>query len=273
MNILKVILAFNNDVKSCLCILILISWQEFDREMSYSPPPLPPPEHQPLPPPLLSLQKPSLPEPEGPPPPPPIQNGYAFTASAHYTAETQAAMNTLKRQAKSQQQQPLSPQPQQQQLPAPAKPKEPIYESIKPRPDPVGGSGNSPPKCEYGGGGQYRNGGGLYGGGSGQYGSRGGGQQGGVSCGGQYGSGGGQYRPLQQIQNIPPAAGSADSVYGFGETALVSQPPPPPLIENGERKVGEAYSIKSRRKGSNAGLSGGAQAPALRVSQPTQVIA
>jgi len=246
--------------------------------MSYSPPPLPPPEHQPPPPPLLSLQKPSLPEPEGPPPPPPIQNGYAFTASAHYTAETQAAMNTLKRQAaakkgQQQQQQPLSPPPppQQQQQQPQTKPKEPIYESIKPRPDPVGGSGNSPPKCEYGGGGgQYRSGGGP------QYGSGGGGhyRSGG---GGQYGNqGGGQYRPLQQIQNMPAttAAGSADSVYGFGEATLLGQqPPPPPLVENGggERKVGEAYSIRTRRKGSNAGLNGNAPNAGVRVSQPTQV--
>ena len=93
--------------------------------MSYSPPPLPPPEHQPL----LNLQKPSLPEPEGPPPPPPIQNGYAFSTSAHYDQETAKAMDTLKRQK--------------------SKTKEPIYESIKPRPEPVGGSGNSPPTSEY----------------------------------------------------------------------------------------------------------------------------
>ena len=98
--------------------------QEFDREDSYSPPPLPPPEHQPM----MNLQKPSLPEPEGPPPPPPTQNGYAFP-SVHYTPETQKVINTLKRKK--------------------SKEKEPIYESIKPRPEPVGGSGNSPPTSEY----------------------------------------------------------------------------------------------------------------------------
>ena len=101
---------------------------ELERDGSYSPPPLPPPEHQPM----MNLQKPSLPEPEGPPPPPPVQNGYAFSSSSHYTQETQKAMNTLKRNKSK-----------------PSKPKEPIYESIKPRPEPVGGSGNSPPASEY----------------------------------------------------------------------------------------------------------------------------
>ena len=98
----------------------------FSREESYSPPPLPPPEHQPMP----NLQKPSLPEPEGPPPPPPTQNGYAFT-NVHFNPEAQKAMNTLKRNKNTN------------------KSKEPIYESIKPRPEPVGGSGNSPPTSEY----------------------------------------------------------------------------------------------------------------------------
>ena len=102
--------------------------QEFDsREGSYSPPPLPPPEHQPM----MNLQKPSLPEPSGPPPPPPTQNGYAFSSSTHYTQETQKVISTLTRQSNRQ------------------KEKEPIYESIKPRPEPVGGSGNSPPQSEY----------------------------------------------------------------------------------------------------------------------------
>ena len=102
--------------------------QEFDsREGSYSPPPLPPPEHQPM----MNLQKPSLPEPSGPPPPPPTQNGYAFSSSTHYTQETQKVISTLTRQSSRQ------------------KEKEPIYESIKPRPEPVGGSGNSPPASEY----------------------------------------------------------------------------------------------------------------------------
>ena len=54
----------------------------------------------------MFLGKPSLPEPEGPPPPPPVQNGYAFN-------------NPI--------------------LNKTAKPKEPIYESIKPRPEPLGG--------------------------------------------------------------------------------------------------------------------------------------
>ena len=100
--------------------------QSFSREESYSPPPLPPPEHQPMP----NLQKPSLPEPEGPPPPPPTQNGYAFT-NIHFNPEAQIAMNTLKKNKINK------------------KDKEPIYESIKPRPEPVGGSGNSPPSSEY----------------------------------------------------------------------------------------------------------------------------
>ena len=99
--------------------------KDFTREQSYSPPPLPPPEHQPMP----NLQKPSLPEPEGPPPPPPTQNGYAFT-NVHFNPEAQKAMNTLKRNKGK-------------------KDNEPIYESIKPRPEPVGGSGNSPPSSEY----------------------------------------------------------------------------------------------------------------------------
>ena len=100
--------------------------QSFSREESYSPPPLPPPEHQPMP----NLQKPSLPEPEGPPPPPPTQNGYAFT-NIHFNPEAQIARNTLKKNKINN------------------KDKEPIYESIKPRPEPVGGSGNSPPSSEY----------------------------------------------------------------------------------------------------------------------------
>ena len=218
--------------------------KEFDREISYSPPPLPPPEHQPPPPLLRSLQKPSLPEPEGPPPPPPIQNGYAFTASAHYTAETQMAMNTLKRQAAKQKQQ---QQPLQQQLtslqppPTPAKPKEPIYESIRPRPDPVGGSGNSPPKCEYGGSQQYR-----------------------------------AFQQMQQ-NNLPPPppplSGSADSVYGFGETGNMLLQQPPQLLESseGERKVGETYRRRKVSIGGNNGGMAAATAGMTRVSQPTQV--
>ena len=78
---------------------------------------------------MPNLQKPSLPEPEGPPPPPPTQNGYAFT-NIHFNPEAQKAMNTLKKSKVT-------------------KDKEPIYESIKPRPEPVGGSGNSPPSSEY----------------------------------------------------------------------------------------------------------------------------
>ena len=79
---------------------------------------------------MMNLQKPSLPEPLGPPPPPPTHNGYSFPSSTHYTEETKAVISTLTRQKT-------------------AKPKEPIYESIKPRPEPVGGSGNSPPASEY----------------------------------------------------------------------------------------------------------------------------
>merc|ERR1711971_477581 len=95
---------------------------EFDRDDSYSPPPLPPPEHSHG----MQLAKPSLPEPEGPPPPPPVQNGYAFSNS-HFNQETKKIVAAK----------PIN------------KAKEPIYESIKPRPEPVGGSGNTPPMSEY----------------------------------------------------------------------------------------------------------------------------
>ena len=70
-----------------------------------SPPPLPPPMVCGTPPCTMNLGKPSLPEPEGPPPPPPVQNGYAFNNPI--LATNQNAKNQL--------------------------PKEPIYESIKPR--------------------------------------------------------------------------------------------------------------------------------------------
>ena len=108
------------------------------KDDSPPPPPLPPPliedppmrdpSPPPLPPPLvcgtppnntLNLGKPSLPEPEGPPPPPPVQNGYAFN-------------NPI-----------LANKPTSQ-------PKEPIYESIKPRPEPLGGSGDEEAGQEYG---------------------------------------------------------------------------------------------------------------------------
>ena len=102
-------------------------------ENSKTPPPPPPPEEErepsppPLPPPIvcgtpptqgLTLGKPSLPEPEGPPPPPPVQNGYAFN-------------NPMATQNNNQN-------------------KEPIYESIKPRPEPLGGCGDDEPNQEYG---------------------------------------------------------------------------------------------------------------------------
>ena len=90
-----------------------------------SPPPLPPPSGS-----AMQLGKPSLPEPEGPPPPPPVQNGYAFN-TPHIAQEVRN---------------PLQAQQNQQNG---GKPKEPIYESIKPRPEPLGGTGE---ECgqEYG---------------------------------------------------------------------------------------------------------------------------
>ena len=92
-----------------------------------SPPPLPPPCNATTPgttPPTNSihmLAKPSLPEPEGPPPPPPVQNGYAFN-TPHISQEVRNPLKTQVKQEKN-------------------KPKEPIYESIKPRPEPLGGPG------------------------------------------------------------------------------------------------------------------------------------
>ena len=94
-----------------------------------SPPPLPPPCNATTPgttPPTSTmhmLAKPSLPEPEGPPPPPPMQNGYAFNTPQI----NQELRNPLKSQS-----QPTKTK---------NKPKEPIYESIKPRPEPLGGPG------------------------------------------------------------------------------------------------------------------------------------
>ena len=98
-----------------------------EEEDDATPPPPPPEEREPSPPPLppplvcgtpptreMHYGKPSLPEPNCPPPPPPVQNGYAF--------------NT-----------PILPPSH---APSCKKPKEPIYESIKPRPDPLGGSGD-----------------------------------------------------------------------------------------------------------------------------------
>ena len=92
-----------------------------------SPPPLPPPMISGTPPTSASqmqLGKPSLPEPEGPPPPPPIQNGYAFN-TPHLSQEVR---NPLKKVLNNQNS---------------SKPKEPIYESIKPRPEPVGSESTS----------------------------------------------------------------------------------------------------------------------------------
>ncbi len=91
---------------------------------SSSPPPLPPPtgttptsavaQQQ------LHLAKPSLPEPEGPPPPPPVQNGYAFNTPIL----SQEVRHPLKAKKASKV----------------GGGKEPIYESIKPRPEPLGGN-------------------------------------------------------------------------------------------------------------------------------------
>ncbi len=71
------------------------------------------------------LAKPSLPEPEGPPPPPPIQNGYAFN-TPHINQD-------MRNNSKLQKPQVLKKK----------KPKDPIYESIKPRPGPLGGLGGT----------------------------------------------------------------------------------------------------------------------------------
>ena len=60
---------------------------------------------------------------EGPPPPPPMQNGYAFNTPQI----NQELRNPLKSQS--------------QATKTKNKPKEPIYESIKPRPEPLGGPG------------------------------------------------------------------------------------------------------------------------------------
>ena len=88
-----------------------------NRELS--PPPLPPPSTGPAVAAPLQLGKPSLPEPEGPPPPPPVQNGYAFN-TPHLSQEVRNPLRANKDSS--------------------SKPKEPIYESIKPRPEPVGGN-------------------------------------------------------------------------------------------------------------------------------------
>lgn len=112
---------------------------EIDRYSLKSPPPPPPavegrePSPPPLPPPMdchntpaatLQMAKPSLPEPEGPPPPPPVQNGYAFN-TPHLSQEVRNPLQMNN------------------------KPKEPIYESIKPRPEPLGGPGDESDQ-EYG---------------------------------------------------------------------------------------------------------------------------
>jgi len=199
--------------------------ETFQREFSYSPPPLPPPEHQT---PHLNLQKPSLPEPEGPPPPPPIQNGYAFTGAAHYDHEAQKAMDTLKRQK--------------------SKPKEPIYESIKPRPEPVGGSGNSPPASEYK----------------------------------VYTPHHPEIAPASPLPLLPAPDQGGDSEYGFGENRLL--PPPPPPAENdiygsrpsqpegGESDIyGKTVMPDEPYKPTRRRSSSGSSTPGKRVSQPTQV--
>ena len=121
---------------------------EFNREVS--PPPLPPPCVMPGTTPPTSnstymmLTKPSLPEPEGPPPPPPVQNGYAFNTphipqevrnplgnvAGKNNNDTTVVNNTISNVAN--------------------KPKEPIYESIKPRPEPLGGPAEDEQPMEYG---------------------------------------------------------------------------------------------------------------------------
>jgi hypothetical protein len=108
----------------------LYSLEEGVSSRELSPPPLPPPSATIAgvpPPPPMQLGKPSLPEPEGPPPPPPTQNGYAFN-TPHISQEVRNPLKINK-------------------VVADDKPKEPIYESIKPRPDPVGG--NEAPMYEY----------------------------------------------------------------------------------------------------------------------------
>ncbi len=92
-----------------------------------SPPPLPPPPPGAAPggtgAGAMHLGKPSLPEPEGPPPPPPIQNGYVFNTPIL----GQDVRNPLKKKRD--------------------RSKEPIYESIKPRPDPLGGNNDQQVKA------------------------------------------------------------------------------------------------------------------------------
>ena len=122
---------------------------EFTREVS--PPPLPPPCILPGTTPPTSnstymmLTKPSLPEPEGPPPPPPVQNGYAFN-TPHIPQEVRNPLGNLagKNAGDSSGNGAIN-------IAANAKkPKEPIYESIKPRPEPLGGPAEEEPPMEYG---------------------------------------------------------------------------------------------------------------------------
>jgi len=120
---------------------------EFTREVS--PPPLPPPCVMPGTTPPTSnstymmLTKPSLPEPEGPPPPPPVQNGYAFN-TPHVPQEVRNPLGNLASKNND------TAVNNANSNAANSKPKEPIYESIKPRPEPLGGPAEDEQPMEYG---------------------------------------------------------------------------------------------------------------------------
>ena len=123
---------------------------EFTREVS--PPPLPPPCSMGTTPPTsnstyMLLTKPSLPEPEGPPPPPPIQNGYAFN-TPHMPPEVRNPLGNLTGSNSSGGLSNNSTGSSNNGIMK--KPKEPIYESIKPRPEPLGGPAEDDPGMEYG---------------------------------------------------------------------------------------------------------------------------
>jgi hypothetical protein len=122
---------------------------DFNREPS--PPPLPPPCVMPGTTPPTSnstymlLTKPSLPEPEGPPPPPPVQNGYAFN-TPHIPPEVRNPLGNLAGKNSDA----GNANSGSSNNGIMKKPKEPIYESIKPRPEPLGGPADDEAGMEYG---------------------------------------------------------------------------------------------------------------------------
>jgi len=92
----------------------------------------------------MLLTKPSLPEPEGPPPPPPVQNGYAFN-TPHMPPEVRNPLGNLTGKNTSE-----TGSGNTGSNGIMKKPKEPIYESIKPRPEPLGGPAEDESGMEYG---------------------------------------------------------------------------------------------------------------------------